>query len=139
MPGRVGSVILRLMAEHDVLEDRGPAGSGEHTIDHDERRRLTRVPVQLPVAVELADGTVFPAKISDVGVGGGFIESADAPGIGTETTLVLFVDERLGLVRIPARVRWVTGNGFGIQFSRLDSEATRALLRLVESGRVDIE
>ncbi len=105
--------------------------SGEHAIAS-ERRRLTRVHVELPAAIERENAAAIPARITDVGVGGVFVESDVVPSYGSQLTLVLYVSGQL--VRIPSVVAWGDERGFGVRFEALQPAVSQALLRAVDEA-----
>lgn len=111
-----------------IVHHRTMATSGEYSISKN-RRRLTRVEVELPAAMEREGEATVPVRISDVGVGGVFIESDTVPAYGSRLTLVLYVSGLL--IRVPAVVRWADERGFGVQFEVLEPESSKAILRAV--------
>jgi len=100
----------------------------------DEKRRHPRVVINLPVSCDVAGGQQFQANARDVSVGGMFVEASVAPAFGAQITIVGDFPGRPGM-RIPAIVRWVTSDGFGVQFGLLGAHETHVLAAIVHKGR----
>jgi uncharacterized protein (TIGR02266 family) len=77
----------------------------------------------------------------DLSLGGMFILSEDPPPVGTDLQIELQLqdEERIQRVRIQGRVMWHTnperrppqGDGFGVQFTVVDRQASAAIRRVV--------
>jgi hypothetical protein len=94
--------------------------------------RKPHVRVRLPVGVVLGSSECG-ALAKDLGLEGAFIETFDEPDVGDLAEVVVrhpIVDREL---RLPAVVRWVTANGFGVEFVRLDDRARRAVEALART------
>lgn len=97
-----------------------------------DRRRLTRVPVELDVTIEFADGRRTATRATDIGLGGMFIESSESPSYGDTLTVHAVLAGAGGPSRLPAVVRWVTESGFGVQFGLLTARETHAIARIIQ-------
>jgi hypothetical protein len=99
-----------------------------------EQRKHHRVPVHLGVTCIPADGTEpLEATVTDISVGGMFIESERQLTFASTVTLVLKGVAAREL-RVPGIVRWSEKHGFGIQFGLLGAYATHAIVNLVKKS-----
>jgi Tfp pilus assembly protein PilZ len=99
-----------------------------------DNRVHPRVPINVTVTCEQAAGASFEAFAKDISVGGMFLQAADAPDFGTELTIVIMLPGAKKVVRLPAIVRWVKPNGFGVQFGLLGALETHLISEMM---RVD--
>jgi PilZ domain len=106
-------------------------GSGTHRLN---RRRLTRVPIELAVTIEFADGRQAAARATDIGLGGMFVESNERPGYADSLTVHALLPGADGPSRLPAIVRWVTDHGFGVQFGLLTARETHAIAGIIRDA-----
>ena len=95
---------------------------------------MQRVTINVSVVIACADGKKVPARASDVSNGGMFAECAEPPAYGEEVTVVVRLDGTGEWTLLPARVRWVTARGCGVEFGLLDSAQRRSLDRLINSA-----
>jgi type IV pilus assembly protein PilZ len=121
------------MADSARKSDDEGVVSGEHPVDLGERRRLARVQTEFAVVIELPDGQRFDARALDVGVGGLFLETTQAPGYGSSLTAIL--TEGSATLRFPAIVRWANERGIGLQFGLLGARETHFLSRICSRVR----
>lgn len=98
-----------------------------------ERRRLTRVPIDLEVALELTEGEQVVARGADIGLGGMFVKSTEPVAYGQHLVLHLWLPGADGPSRLPAIVRWVTEQGFGVQFGLLTARETHAIAGIIQA------
>jgi hypothetical protein len=96
-----------------------------------EQRRHHRIPVGFKVQCIPEDGNSFEGTVTDLGVGGMFVESERVPTFGTTLTLVL-VGLATRELKLPATVRWSEPQGFGVQFGLLGAYATHVIVDLVK-------
>jgi hypothetical protein len=99
-----------------------------------DKRVHARVPINVTVTCEQAGGPSFEAFAKDISVGGMFLQLEGPPAIGTELTIVAMLPGAKKVVRLPAIVRWVKPNGFGLQFGLLGAFETHVISELM---RVD--
>lgn len=99
-----------------------------------DNRVHPRVPINVTVTCEQAGGDAFEAFAKDISVGGMFLQAEAAPSFGTELTIVGTLPGAKKPVRLPAIVRWVKPNGFGVQFGLLGALETHVISELM---RVD--
>ncbi len=110
----------------------GERGSGVHALGAD-RRRISRVGVEFVLELELPDGQRVTGVARDIGLGGMFIEAIQVPAYGSQLTVVL----PGGGLKLPATVRWASGNGMGVQFGLLGARETHAVAELVAHAKGD--
>jgi len=106
-------------------------GSGTHRLAGADRRRISRVGVELVVELELEGGRRLGGIALDVGLGGMFIEAVEVLAYGSQLTVLV----RGGAIKLPATVRWASGNGMGVQFGLLGARETHAVADLVEQAK----
>lgn len=95
--------------------------------------RPHRIPLQLPLIFRWM-GRWFDGVARDIGVGGAFIESAEAPVHGSTIELVLDLDRTRRPMHVTAIVRWHEPGGFGVQFQLLGAYETHILTRILGSS-----
>lgn len=95
-----------------------------------EQRKYHRVPVDLSVTCLLGEEE-FDGSVKDLSVGGMFIECDTQPPFASQLILLIPGISAREL-RIPAVVRWVEPEGFGVQFGLLGGYATHAIVDLVK-------
>jgi hypothetical protein len=96
----------------------------------DKRSRL-RVCVRIPVSCEVEGDLVFGAIATDISFAGLRIESADLPGFGAKLTIVAQLPGASDLSRLPATVRWVGLESFGVRFGLLGARDTYRIADLM--------
>ena len=100
-----------------------------------EKREYPRTQVNLHVTCAFDAGEPCQGVARDISVGGMFIEASAAPPFATK----LFIECRLpGLkdeARLPAVVRWVKADGFGVQFGLLGARETHAITGMLSQRR----
>ncbi len=94
-------------------------------------RLRTRVRADLNVVIAYADGRKVPARVIDVSLGGMHVRSERVPSYGEAVTVIVELLGTEGWHFLPARVRWFSGQGFGLGFERLDARQAKALERFV--------
>ncbi len=67
----------------------------------------------------------------DIGLGGMFIEAVESLAYGASLEVILPGSS----IRLPATVRWSSGNGMGVQFGLLGARETHAVTTLVEHAK----
>ncbi|MCS6899049.1 MAG: PilZ domain-containing protein [Myxococcales bacterium] len=97
-----------------------------------EKRRHPRRRARLPLKIHRKGADPFAAESVDLSVGGLFIQAEGGVSFGEELEVELELPE-LGLTRLPAIVRWIRADGFGVQFGLLGARHTHALANLVSS------
>ena len=116
---------------------------GEITVTKQHSRSHERFPTDLPVNVKIDQNGAEAARAADLSARGAFIQSADAPAVGTRVQLIIGAAEA-GSFSIDGEVAWIGGEdeaqGYGVKFTNSgdDGRRLRALLRRAsESARVD--
>ncbi len=103
----------------------------------DDKRRYVRQPATIALKVMPAGRPSFATESVDLSVGGMFVKhprGAETMVFGEQIELEIDLPE-LGPTRLPAFVRWLRGDGFGLQFGLLGAVQTHALANLVSSQR----
>lgn len=101
-----------------------------------EKRRHPRRLVRLPIRIYPKKAEAFEGETIDLSVGGMFIGSGGKVAFGEDVEVELELPE-LGPTRLPAIVRWLRPEGFGVQFGLLGAKHTHALAGLVETIPLD--
>jgi hypothetical protein len=68
---------------------------------------------------------------TDVGLGGMFVQASKTLPYAAEVKVLFSPSEGGVELCLPAVVRWVTADGFGLQFGRLGARETHALVLLL--------
>jgi type IV pilus assembly protein PilZ len=97
-----------------------------------DRRALTRLTIELDVLL-IWDGTPRPARVTDLGIGGLFVECSEPPPFNTSVLVVL--DHTGGPLRLPGIVRWSNEVGMGLQLGLLGARETHAIAELLGQAR----
>jgi type IV pilus assembly protein PilZ len=97
-----------------------------------EKRSHPRRLVRLPLRIFPRGAEPFAAESVDLSVGGLFIRAEGGVAFGEELEVELELPQ-LGPTRLPAIVRWIRAEGFGVQFGLLGAKHTHALADLVAS------
>jgi hypothetical protein len=97
-----------------------------------EKRRHPRRLVRLPLRICPKDAEPIPGETVDLSVGGLFINVVGGVSFGEELEIELDLPD-LGPTRLPAIVRWLRPEGFGVQFGLLGAKHTHALANLVDT------
>jgi hypothetical protein len=102
-------------------------------------RRYPRSKVQKPVLVAWKNGTEkHVSRVENLGLGGLFVCTKDAPAVGTSLQLVFDAPE--GEVRVRAIVRnLVPGQGMGVGIVSMDQEHRARLDRWLKRLAADAE
>ena len=94
-----------------------------------ERRAQPRVPITLPLLLRFGAEVAY-ARSSNISAGGMFVMSEKRPAPTTAIQITAVLPDTTQLI-LPAEVRWGTSEGFGVQFGRLEAQATYAIGKLV--------
>lgn len=93
-----------------------------------------RAPVELRASFRRdAPGAVLEkgGRVSDLSVGGAFVECGDPPSEGTHLYLTFSAPTAWDPLELPAEVRWRKPGGFGVRFRALTAAQAQALHALV--------
>lgn len=71
----------------------------------------------------------------DLSLGGAFLESGEQPAFGTELRLVLQLPDGAEL-ELSTVVRWVSPDGFGVQFGLMGARSTQQLVTVLRGAKV---
>ncbi len=94
-------------------------------------RRRIRVRADLGVVLAFGDGQKVPARVVDLSTGGMSVRCQRVPSYGELVRVIVRLVESDDWHLIPARVRWFSGQGFGVSFESLDVRQSNALERFV--------
>ncbi len=94
-----------------------------------EKRAHPRVPIELGVTCVLRERSI-DAIARDISLGGAFLACREVVGFGEE--IIVQLPSLVGLLRLPAVVRWRTADGFGVQFGLLGARDTHGILALMK-------
>jgi type IV pilus assembly protein PilZ len=97
-----------------------------------ERRALTRLEVQVPVLL-LWDGIPRSALVTDLGIGGLFVECEEHAAFNTSVCVV--IEWPSGPLRLPGIVRWHNDHGMGVQLGLLGARETHAIAEMLAKAR----
>lgn len=106
-------------------------------------RRSARTPIELRVCFrrdEPGAALEKAGRISDLGMGGAFVQVERPPPIGTPIVLTLQAPTAWDPLELPAEVRWLSdagaelGAGFGLKFRGLAPSQATALYELLASA-----
>ncbi len=85
-----------------------------------EKRKHERVPYNVSVELQSADGEKFAAKMQNMSRGGAFVEVSSVLDFNSRVSLIINLPRVDDLCEIPCVVRWVKeGSGVGLQFEHL--------------------
>lgn len=104
-----------------------------------ELRRHSRVPLETEVVItpkggaasQGAGGSMAHAK--DISVGGMFVATAEPLTFGAELTVHVTLPGQAEALVLPGVVRWVRGEGMGIQFGLIGARETHAITEYIAS------
>ncbi len=94
-----------------------------------EKRKHPRIPCALPVSWS-ADGAPQRGVAKDIGPGGMFVSSEARPKFGTELSLTVRLPGLTADSTLPAVVRWLAADGFGVMFAPLGAHDTHAITEM---------
>ena len=99
-------------------------------------RQGNRAPVELRASYRRdRPGAVLEkgGRVSDLSMGGAFVETGDPPDDGTHLWLTFSTPTAWDPLELPAEVRWSKPGGFGVRFRALTATQAQALHALVQS------
>jgi Tfp pilus assembly protein PilZ len=103
-------------------------------------RRSSRTPVGLRARYrkdEPGSALEKAGRVSDLGMGGAFVETNDPPAVGVKVCLIFGTPTAWDPLELPAEVRWVKHDrpsGFGVRFRALTPAQASALTELVRNN-----
>lgn len=82
------------------------------------RRSNTRYSVSVPTTLQI-DDEAFERTLTNLSLGGAFIEHDQRVPIGTRVTIRFRIPNRESPIEVGAQVRWAAEDGIGVQFDGL--------------------
>ena len=98
----------------------------------ENRRSTTRYNVSLDAKLQIGDQELS-RKISNLSLGGAFVDHDERMPIGTRLDLEFRLPNREEPIAIGCEIRWVAESGFGVQFDGLRAGEVWSLNQLFES------
>jgi hypothetical protein len=95
-------------------------------------RRIVRIATDVSVVVARDSGEKAWGRVVDLSLGGMHVASDCVPAYGERVRLLVQLDPTADWLILPARVRWFTSRGFGVEFDGLDVGQQQAVLAFVE-------
>ncbi|MBI4953184.1 MAG: PilZ domain-containing protein, partial [Myxococcales bacterium] len=92
-----------------------------------ERRQYTRKVVDLPGEIQLGDAPRRPVRVTEMSLGGSFMETANVPPFGAELTAFFRLPGHTVEFALRSVVRWTSKTGMGVQFGTCSARETHAL------------
>jgi len=100
-----------------------------------EQRRSHRAPLDAVARVQRKGGDeVQTGRARDASVGGLFVETSTPFPFGTDVIVHLHLPGHKDELALPAVVRWVSGEGMGLQFGLLGARETYAITEVVRKA-----
>lgn len=132
---RAGATIALAADEQTKLTFLNEVFSGKRT--DVPRRRHHRLPVSVPVRYRLANSSTYvDSTISEIGVGGALLTTAEPLPIDTELTLEVTPPGGAAPIAIAGRVSYhVPTGGSGLRFVSRDGDGDRRLRELIRRLR----
>lgn len=100
-----------------------------------EKREYPRIQIDSHVTCALEAGESFEGLAKDISLGGMYIEASVVPSFGTKISVACRLPGTQQEATLPAVVRWVKPDGFGIQFGLLGARETHAITQLLANRR----
>lgn len=92
-----------------------------------ERRRHVRKQVDLAAECQLDGDDRLPARVSDLSIGGCFVQVEPAPSFGAKLSLRISLPGAAEPVTVDGIVRWTSPEGLGVQFGAVGAKDTYEL------------
>lgn len=107
-------------------------------VERNHFRRTARRPVELTVRYRREVETLeHRGRLLDLGLGGAQVRCEQAPEVGARLHIVLGSPSSWDPLDLPADVRWVDGDVFGVAFERLSPSQAAALHELLAVSAFD--
>lgn len=100
----------------------------------EEKRHHARVPLNVDVTLEVAQGNSSPGFAKDISLGGMFVQSDLRPKYNEKVTITLQLPGSSEPTRLLATVRWTNDTGFGVQFGLLGARETHRITEILKKG-----
>ncbi len=78
-------------------------------------------------------------EATDISLGGMFIETKTPASFGDDIVVHVHVPGEPSAFTLPAKVRWTSHEGMGVQFGRIGARETHAITELVAAHEDDTE
>src|SRR5690606_28699245 len=100
-----------------------------------EKREHPRSQITSPVRCQVEGEEPFDGLAKDISLGGMYIEASVNPPFAAKVSIVCQLPGTKEEATLPAVVRWVKPDGFGVQFGLLGARATHAITDLMRRPR----
>ena len=100
-----------------------------------EKREHPRSQIKSQVRCQFEGAEAFDGLAKDISLGGMYIEATVVPPFGAKLSIVCRLPGTKEEATLPAVVRWVKPDGFGVQFGLLGARATHAITDLMRRPR----
>ena len=105
-----------------------------------ELRRHHRVPFTEPVVFSRkGSADRLAGQSTDISLGGMYIETKTPEAFGVDVVVHVHVPGEPSAFTLPAKVRWSSRDGMGVQFGNLGARETHAITELVAAHEDDQE
>lgn len=100
-----------------------------------ELRRYQRAPIDVPVEF-VAKGSAerVAGRAKDISVGGMYVETPAPLPFGADSVVHLTLPGQKSPFALPAIVRWLNGQGMGVQFGLVGARETHAITELTKEA-----
>jgi hypothetical protein len=103
-------------------------------------RRHHRVPFTEPVVFSRKGASQnLAGQSTDISLGGMFVETKTPEPFGAEVVVHVHVPGEPSAFTLPAKVRWTSHDGMGLQFGLLGARETHAITELIAQHEDDTE
>jgi hypothetical protein len=99
-----------------------------------EKRRHPRKKIDVRVTIEIVEGEILDGRMTNIALGGAFVEVATTAGLGTPATLRVAFPASNFESKIGCTVRWVIASGIGLEFGSMGARDTHALVTAIENA-----
>ncbi len=95
-----------------------------------EKRRATRIPLDIPAEFTSRGLGELPGVVKDISLGGAFIETAFPAAFGASVLVGFTLPGQRKPLLVSGTVRWTSKSGMGIQFGLLGAQETHAITEI---------
>jgi hypothetical protein len=99
--------------------------------EYEQKRAAKRYDLHIDVEYDLGGGAQ-KAQTRNISLGGCYLDTADRPPMGSRCQLKFKVPTQKESIEVSSIVRWMDGDGFGVQFDGLRARDVWALSKWFE-------